>query len=230
MDAMMPMRAVAHRVGGTLLLGGALAWLVLAGLHGDLPATGHQELADALRPGWAAIHILTVVSVALTAAGMAMIGGTLADPRAAVFGRLGAPLAIPAGAVLGVGYAIDGFAVSGIAEMGLNDPAMAEMAMMQGTMVLRVIRSLSFAFQVTFGLAVLAVAGATLLSREYPRWLCALGVLGGAMWALAGFLLFVGVERVGEWLAIAGAAPGAVWMLGVGWLAWNRGSLRAATG
>jgi hypothetical protein len=43
MDDMAPLRAVAHRLGGGVLVVGTLAWLVLGGLHGDLPGTGHHE-------------------------------------------------------------------------------------------------------------------------------------------------------------------------------------------
>src|SRR5919107_3719996 len=98
------MRSAAHRLGGGLLLVGAITWLLLSGLHGDLPGTRHQELAQALHPFWRLIHLLTIVAIATVAAGLAVLAGTLAAPRATGLGRAGAAFLVPAGAVFGVGY------------------------------------------------------------------------------------------------------------------------------
>jgi hypothetical protein len=35
-----PIRSTAHRFGGCLLLAGTFSWLLLSGLHGDLPGDG----------------------------------------------------------------------------------------------------------------------------------------------------------------------------------------------
>jgi hypothetical protein len=219
------MRSAAHQLGDGLLLVGTITWLLLSGLHGDLPGTGHQEVEQALHPFWRPIHILTIVAIATVAAGLAVLAGTLAAPRAGVLGRAGAAFLVPAGAVLGVGYAIDGFVLAAVAEAhaAASDPAGRTMAIMQADLVLNVIGGTSLAFQTLFGLAVAMIAGAMVLSGEYPRAVCWAGVSGGAVWVLAGMLLFSKVPGTGSWLILLPVLPVALWMLVVGWLAWGRG-------
>jgi hypothetical protein len=227
-----PMRSAAHRFGGGLLLAGAITGLLLSGLHGDLPGTGHQEVTEALHPFWRLIHLLTIVAIATVAAGLAVLAGSLVAPRAAVLGRAGAAVLVPAGAVLGVGYAIDGFVLADLAERvaSVPDQAARDMTMMQADLLLKVIGGTSFAFQTLFGLALAMIASAMVLSGEYPRAVCWAGVIGGAAWVLAGILLFSRAPGFGSWLILAPVVPVAVWMVVVGWLAWRRGDEHDASG
>ncbi|HET7093188.1 MAG TPA: hypothetical protein VFI22_06915 [Thermomicrobiales bacterium] len=225
MDAMATMRAEAHRLGGALVCVGTLAWLVLGGLHGELPSTGHHVVEAAARPLWREIHIFTIVAIALVAAGLALLGSMLTATRAAVLGRLGTALVVPAGAVLGVGFAIDGYVLAGLADLyrAAPDDGARQMALMQADMILRVVRATSFSFQTLFGLAAAVLAGAMLVSAEYPAWLCGLGLFSGGLWLIGGALLFANAAAIGAALAVVAVAPGAVWLLGCGWLAWRRG-------
>jgi hypothetical protein len=94
--------------------------------------------------------------------------------------------------VIGVGYAIDGIVLAAVAEAyaAASDAAERTMALMQADWVLNVIGGTSFAFQTLFGLAIAMIAGAMVLSEEYPRAVCWAGVGGGAASVLAGVLLF----------------------------------------
>jgi hypothetical protein len=224
-------RAFALRVGGGLLLIGTLAWLLLAGLHGDLPGTGEEVLAQASGALWRPVHILTIVAIALVATSVALLSGTLLDARAAVVGRVGAMIAVPAGAVLGVGFAIGGFVLSTLADAYAMAPdeAARTMHVMQADLVLTVIGATSFAFQTLLGVAIVVLSVATFLSREFPRWHCWLGMIGGAIWCVAGILSFAGVPEARFWLVYAPVVPGAVWLLGFGWMAWRQGSQAPAT-
>lgn len=184
------------------------------------------------RPFWREVHLLTIVAIALVAAGLAVLGGTLAAPRAAVLGHLGTALVVPAGAVLGVGFAVDGFVLAGLADAyrSAPDPSTQQMVLLQADMVLRVVRATAFAFQTLFGLAATVLAAALLVSAEYPAWLCALGLVGGVAWLVGGALLFIGASTVDAALALLAVVPGALWLLGVGWLAWRRGAPVASPG
>jgi hypothetical protein len=102
------------------------------------------------------------------------------------------------------------------------------MALLQADMILRVVRATSFAFQTLFGLAAVVLAAAMLVSAEYPRWVCGLGLLGGMLWLVGGALLFVAAPAIGDWLAIGAVVPGALWLLGSGGLAWRRGARASA--
>jgi hypothetical protein len=174
------MRTAAHQLGGGVLLAGTITWLLLSDLHGDLPGTGHQEVEQALHPIWQPIHILTIVASATVAAGLAVMAGTLAAPRAAVLGRVGTAFLVPAGAVLGVGYAVDGFVLADLAERVASAPdqAVRAMTVMQADLLLQVIAATSFAFQSLFGLAVAMIAGTMVISGEYPRAVCGAGDVG----------------------------------------------------
>lgn len=74
------------------------------------------------------------------------------------------------------------------------------------------------------GIAVATLALATLLAREYPRWLCWLGLAAGTVWAVAGLLIFSQVPGVGFWLVLIPALPVNIWMIGIGWICWRSGA------
>lgn len=159
-------RSAALRLGGAMLLLGAVAWLVVSGLHGELPAMGAEMIERARSPLWRPIHILTIVAIAVVAAGAGLVAGTLMSPRAAV---------------LGVGFAIAEFVLPGTAEAlaaATGDEA-GQAVIARADAAMMIIGATSFSFQTLFGLAVAILAIATLLSDEYPRWLCAIGLAGG---------------------------------------------------
>jgi hypothetical protein len=226
--AMMERRAAALRLGGGMVLLGTIAWIVLSGLHGELPGTGSEVIAQAQDALWRPEHLFTIVAIVVVAAGLALLSGTLTDPHAAVAGRAGAMIAVPAAAVMGVGFAIEGFVLPVLADAYAMAPdeAARSMHLVQADLVLHVIGSTSFAYQTLFGLAIVMLSIATYLSREYPHWHCWLGMLGGAIWTIAGVLIFVGDPQAGIWLVYLPALPVAIWLLGFGWLAWQRGTDR----
>ena len=162
------MRSAAHRCGGGVLLVGTIPWLLLRGLHGDLPGTRAPGGRAGAAPVLATDPLLTIVAAARRSAARRPL------PRSS--GRAGAAVLVPAGAVLGVGYAIDGFVLAAVAEAhaAASDAAERTMALMQADLVLKVIGGTSFAFQTLFGLAIAMIASAVVLFGEYPR-----GVLGG---------------------------------------------------
>ena len=104
--AAMAHRSAFLRLGGGMLVVGPIAWLVLSGLHGELPSTGQAAVE----------HVHTVVSIAIVAAGLGLVTGTLADPWAAAFARAGTMIVVPSAAVLSVGFAIDGFVLAALAD------------------------------------------------------------------------------------------------------------------
>ncbi|MGH2616710.1 MAG: hypothetical protein ACRDJC_15865 [Thermomicrobiales bacterium] len=219
-------RSALLRLGGALLLTGTVAWLVLSGLHGDLPRTGQEVVEQIQGTLWRTVHMFTIVAIFIVAAGLALISATLIDPKAFALGRAGTMIMVPAAAVLGVDFAIDGFALAALADEYASAPDQAARAMhvMQADLMLKVIGGTSFAYQTLFGLAVAILAGATLLSGEYPRWMCWLGLAGGVVWGIAGILIFTQAPGAGFWLVFIPVLPVALWMLGIGWLARRRGS------
>jgi hypothetical protein len=224
--AAMAHRSAFLRLGGGMLVVGAIAWLVLSGLHGELPGTDQAAVEHVHGTPGRLVHVLTIVSIAIVAAGLSLVTGTLADPWAAALARAGTMIVVPSAAVLGVGFAIDGFVLAALADSyaATADQAMRAMDVQRADAVVMIIGATSFAFQTLFGLAVAILASSTLVSREYPTWLCWLGVIGGAVWAVAAMLLFSQVFAAGLGLVFLPVAPVAVWMLGIGGLAWQRGS------
>lgn len=214
--------------GGAVLLGGA-AWLLLGRLHGELPVSGQEAVEHLRGTFWQADHIFTIISIAVVAAGLALLSGTLGDPLAEAVGHFGAMIAVPAGAVLGVGFAVDGFVLSALAEAYAAAPgeAMREMHVAQADLVLKFIGGTSYAFQTLFGLGLTMLAAATLLSRLFPRWLCLLGIAGGAIWTIAAVLVFLRVQGADFWLVDIPVIPVAFWLLGFGWLSWKRSTAAA---
>ena len=219
-------RAVALRLGGAMVLVGTIVWFLLSRLHGDLPGTGQAVIEQARAASWRPAHIVTIIAIVFVASGLALLSGTLRDAAAAAIGQAGAMIAVPAAAALGVGFAIEGYVLAALADAYAMAPDEAARAMhvMQADLVLKVIGATSFAYQTLFGLAIVILSIATYRSREYPHWHCWLGMIGGAIWAVAGILIFVGVQGAELWLVFAPVLPVAVWLLGLGWLAWQKGA------
>src|SRR5262245_41443122 len=101
----MARRAAALRLGGGMVLVGTIVWIVLGRVRGDLPGTGEEVIARAGSDLWRPIHLLTIIAIAVVASGMALLSGTLMEGRAAAAGHAGGMIAVPAAAVLGVGFA-----------------------------------------------------------------------------------------------------------------------------
>lgn len=229
--AAMARRQAPLRLGGGMVLVGTVAWIILSGLHGDLPGAGLPALEAARATTWRPIHLFTIISIVVLASGVALLSGTLMNPRAMAVGHAGAMIAVPAAAVLGVGFAIDGFVIPALAQgyATAPDDAMRMMHVMQADVLLHVIGATSFAYQTLFGLAIVLLSIATYLSREYPHWHCWLGILGGGIWALAGMVIFLAVPDAGYWLIYLPVLPVAIWLLGYGWLAWQKSASPAVS-
>lgn len=224
--AAMARRAAALKLGGGMVLVGTVVWIVLTGLRGDLPGTGAEVIARAGSVFWRPLHLFTIVAIVIVASGVALLTGTLMPGRAAAAGHAGAMIAVPAAAVLGVGFAIEGFVLAALAHLAETAPdeAARMMHLMQADLVLKVVGATSFAYQTLFGLSIVLLSVATYLSGEYPHWHCWLGMIGGAVWTIAGMLIFIGDPEVGFWLISLPAVPVAIWLLGLGWLAWRQSS------
>lgn len=219
----MERRTAALRVGGGMVLAGTIAWLLLSRLHGEVPGSGQMVVENLDRASWRALHLFTIVAIIVVASGVALLSGTLMNAWASAVGHAGAMIAVPAAAVLGVGFAIDGFVLPALSSAYATAPdeAARQMHIMQADMALGVIGATSFAYQTLFGLAIFVLSVATFLSREYPHWHCWLGMIGGAIWAIAGVLIYFRVPDAETWLVTAPVVPVAIWLLGYGWLAWQ---------
>ncbi|MEZ4563019.1 MAG: DUF4386 family protein [Thermomicrobiales bacterium] len=222
--AMAPQRAAVLRFGGGMVLGGTVVWLLLSGLRGAVPGAPAAVLAQAGAAHWRLAHLCTIIAIVVTAAGLALLSGTLRAPAAASAGHASAMIAVPAAAVMGVGFAIEGFVLPGLAAASrvAGDEAAQAMHLAQAGLVLQVVGGTSFAYQTLFGLAIAVMAYATYRSEQYPHWHCWLGMLGGAVWCLAGILSYAGNAQVGFWLFALPVLPVAIWLLGFGWLAWRQ--------
>jgi hypothetical protein len=222
--AMGQRRAAVLRLGGGMVLLGTIVWIILTGLRGALPGTPAEVLVQAEAGHWRPAHLFTIVAIVIVASGLALLSGTLMNPVAASAGHASAMIAVPAAAVMGVGFAIEGFVLPSLAAAyrTAGDEMAKAMHLGQAEVVLLVVGGTSFAYQTMFGLAIAVMAYATFRSLEYPHWHCWLGMLGGVIWSVAGILSFVGDSQLGFWLFALPVIPVAIWLLGFGWLAWIR--------
>ena len=230
-DAMWQHRAAVLRLGGAMVLAGTVVWIVLSGLRGALPGTPSAVLAQAEAGHWRLAHLFTILAIVIVASGLALLSGTLMNPAAASAGHASAMIAVPAAAVMGVGFAIEGFVLPSLAgayRMAGDEMAKA-MHLGQVEVVLLVVGGTSFAYQTLFGLAIGVMAYATFRSLAYPHWHCWLGILGGAVWCVAGIVSYAANLQVGFWLFALPVLPVAIWLLGFGWLAWRHSTQPAPT-
>lgn len=212
-----------------MLLLGTLAWLILTAIHGDLPATGQAAMEYINPTVWRPVHILTIVSIMVVAGGFALLVRTFTDPVAAALGRVGSVFLIVAAAVLGIDFAIDGFVLPALVEHweATTDPSARATYVERADFVLTIMGGTALSYQTLFGTAVGTLAGATLVSGEYPRWLCWVGLAGGVFWGAMGIVIFSQVPGAQFSMVFLAIVPVVAWLLGIGWLSWQRG--RAAS-
>lgn len=207
------------RLGGVSAVLGAALGLVVNLLHGDLPDDAEAALTRvASTPSWGLLHLGIIVSVVLVLGGLAALSQATHGPASKALRHLAMVIALPGGAVMIVGIAIDGFASKELADVWLAALAPEKASAFRMAVAMEAIQNALFhvwaALFMGVPFALMGMAGLLPGSGE-PRWLSAIALVGGAGSlfmgttgyagiVVPGILFNVFVSFVTLWLLVAG--------------------------
>ena len=209
----------ALRVGGIATLLGGLGAIVVNALHPRPPARTDELLTlVAAMPHWTLIHYGAVWATVLIVSGVALLVGTLQDPRARALGEAGKYTAALGAAVFLVAIMVDGHGYPAFAGRWMAASGDEKAMILWAASAVHTVDAALFPVWsgLFLGLGILLVAAALWRSAEYPRIFAALGMAGGAMcvvFALSTVFGFrvplplwpLGPAVDGIWLAVLGA-------------------------
>ncbi|NYH80705.1 hypothetical protein FHR84_004071 [Actinopolyspora biskrensis] len=165
---------------------------------------------------WFVAALLGVFGMLCWAAAFVAAGHALRDPISRSIARMAEPLLVVATVLFAVNYAHDGFSSGMLAQQwtsGELDPDAATAAYRVVEILVGGVSTLS---QALVGLALAVYALAMLRSRQYPRVLSWLGIVGTVGWFLAGSALFLRLPGSSFELLLPFSGLATVWVLGVG--------------
>jgi hypothetical protein len=215
------------RVGSVVTFLGGLGAFVANIFHPSPPGETEELLRMlVMRPHWAQLHFVIMISVVLLVCGLAMVTRNLLDPMARALGTLGRYLVILGGSVYMVEVMIDGLATKYFARKWAEavDPAQKALYFASADAVAKVWGSLFPVFSGVFlGLSFLVIGVAVTRSGNLPRWVGLWGVVAGSLCFITG----VGVGlRIPPPLPvwIVGVSAAATWGLLLGPMMWRASS------
>jgi hypothetical protein len=209
------------KVGGVCAIVGAAVFLTVRLLHGDTPAADADAALAfvAVRPGYAAVHILALFAAAVTLAGLLALAGSLRRPAAWLLGRAGAASAVVGLAIFGAESTSEGLALPELAA------AAARAAPGDRAELVRAARSVAAA---THGPSLAAMAllvglplllfGVALVLDAYPSWLGWVGAAVGAATLLTATGLYLAPDLVPGALlyGVLASVLAQLWLAGTG--------------
>ncbi|CAM4005605.1 DUF4386 domain-containing protein [Nocardia ninae] len=210
-------RRLQLRVAGIVALTGVVLIVFVNSLLGEVPRTEYLAVLDHVneRP-WFVMRLAGILAMLAWVVAFSTVGRTLRDPIGRVIARMGEPVLIVAVAVFAVDYAHDGFSIGVTAERWAAGELAANDAVADARVLEVLVGATSMLSQALLGLGLTIYAAALLLTREFSRILCWLGIIGAAGWFLGGAALIARVDglRFEVVLPFVGAAT--IWVTGIG--------------
>jgi hypothetical protein len=168
---------------------GTLLYVVPSALHGNPPVESAEQtlLYVAERPMWRPVHLVNIAAVLVWAVALTALGARLTGTARDV-ARAGGVVLTAAAGVFAVYFSIHATALPTAAARfrGGADP---EQVLLSAEAVLLVLGATAFTAQAALGLSMLVYGLAIAVSREFPRSVGWLGVLGGAGWLTGAVLV-----------------------------------------
>ncbi|MFI9400633.1 DUF4386 domain-containing protein [Nocardia sp. NPDC052316] len=210
-------RRLQLRIGGIVALTGVVLIAFVNALLGNVPRTDYLAVLEHVneRP-WFVMRLAGILAMLAWVVAFSTVGRTVRDPLGRVVARMGEPVLIVAVAVFAVDYAHDGFGIGVTAERWAAGDLAAGNAVADARMLEVLVGATSMLSQALLGLGLTIYAAALLLTREFSRILCWLGLIGAAGWFLGGAALVARVDglRFEVVLPFIGAAT--IWVTGIG--------------
>lgn len=220
------------RVGAVGAMVGAVLGVIFNLLHprGSGIDTAQEELELVAESGiWIFDHFMIEWSLVFGLFGLIAIASSFTGESGAAWGRFAFAAAIGSGAIAFVTVAVDGMAMKEVAdnwaEAGrgtesaafATGEAVAQMSLALFTVLIGTL----------FGLTPMLYGVASLVSREYPRWLGYVALVAGAVGILTASIQFLaGPSDAVTYLFTASSLMFTVWLFIAGWHLWRRADVR----
>jgi hypothetical protein len=216
------------RIGAVCAIAGSALLFVGTYLHpmkadpNDAVAAFTEYAADRL---WVASHLTQLAGVMLMVAALLFLARQLEAASGAPWSRVAKAGAIASFAVATALQAVDGIALKAMVDTWGSAPATQREAAFYAAFAVRQVEiGLASTGSILFGLTVSAYGMALLCGRSYPKWLAALGIVGGVPTAVAGVVMaYTGFSESTMAISMPASSILLVWMLTVGVFMWRRG-------
>lgn len=215
------------RIGATCAIAGSVSLFVGTYLHpikadpNNVVAAFTEYAADRL---WVASHLMQLAGIALTVAALLMLAQQLETSNGRAWSRLAAGGAIASLAVATALQAVDGIALKAMVDSWAMAPATQKGIAFHAAFAVRQVE-IGFAstLSLLFGLTVTMYGVALLRDRMYPKWVAALGIVGGVPTTIAGAVMaYTGFSGLAMAINMPASSLLLVWMLTVGVFKWGR--------
>jgi len=194
----------------------------------DATAAFAEYAAD---PLWIPSHLGQLAGVALMVAALIIVGAALEQSGRRSLVQLAGVGAICSLSLAATLQAVDGVALKAAVDSWASaPPTTKEIAFEAALAIRRIEAGLASILSISLGVTATLYGAALFGSRRFPRWLGALGLLGGIPTVLAGVAIaFGGFSTLAMMINMPANVLLLVWMCGLGAFLWQ-GSVRRAGG
>jgi hypothetical protein len=215
------------RTGAISAISGAFLLAVGTYLHpsqadpNDATQAFAEYAADNL---WTWTHLTQFFGVVCMVGALVLLSRRMANGPAAHWADLGTAGAVASVAVTAALQAVDGVALKVMVDNWVDAPGNQKPILFQAAFAVRQVEiGLASFASILFGMTMVVYGIALMIDRRYPRWLGALGVVGGISVLGAGVLMaHTGFSEIAMAVGMPSNMLLLIWMLSVGVCLWPR--------
>lgn len=221
------MRKTGSRIGAAAAIIGAGLLFVGTLLHPmnadpSIPLAAFTEYAADHH--WVATHLMQLFGVIFIVAALVLLSRRMADGQAAKWATLGTTAAIASLTMASALQAVDGVALKVMVDSWAATPEPGKTAIFQAAFGVRQIETgLASITSLLFGLTALVYGVALWIDHRVPRWIAALGIVGGVPTAIAGVVIaHTGFSRIAMVINMPSSSLLILWIMVLGIYAWRQ--------
>lgn len=221
------MQKAGSRIGAAAAIIGAGLLFVGTFLHPmnadpNIPLAAFTEYAADHH--WVATHLMQLFGVIFIVAALVLLSRRMADGQAAKWATLGTTGAIASLTMASALQAVDGVALKVMVDSWAATPEPGKTAIFQAAFGVRQIETgLASITSLLFGLTALVYGVALWIDHRVPRWIAALGIVGGVPTAIAGVVIaHTGFSRLAMVINMPSSSLLILWIMVLGIYAWRQ--------
>ncbi len=173
---------------------------------------------------WVATHLMQLFGVIFIVAALMLLSRRMADGKAAEWATLGMTGAIASLAVASALQAIDGVALKVMVDRWAATPEPGKSELFQAAFAVRQVETgLASITSLLLGLTASVYGVALWIDRSVPRWIAALGIVGGVPTVIAGVVIaHTGFSHLAMVINMPSTSLLILWMMVLGIYAWRQ--------
>jgi uncharacterized protein (DUF983 family) len=214
------------RIGAVAAISGALTLFTATLLHPmdadpNDAATAFAEYAD--DTSWVASHLAQFLGMVLLGVALVALAATMETAQSSVWARIGALGIAASVATTAALQAVDGVALKVMVDRWAQTSGEARAHAFEAAFAVRQIEvGLASLLSILIGLTMVAFAIALRFSKQFPKWVATLGLLGGVVTVAAGIAqAYTGFSTLAMRLSMGGGSVLLLWAMIVGVFMWR---------